>query len=733
MQAYKVLRLLGEGSFGQAHLAEHRTTRAQVVIKSIAFASLTTLEKDAAKREAELLASLAHPAIVRFIESFYAPTTDSYHLVMAYADSGDLEGLVKERRDRARDGLPEKRIIEIVVQVALACMYLHRKKILHRDIKLANIFCASADDRVLLADFGVSRQLKQTMELAKTVIGTPYFLSPEVCDAQLYHHKSDVWAFGCCVYRLATLKHPFEASTLTTLVRRIKRGTYAPLPPTYSGDLQNLIGAMLQLKPSARPAFQTLLREPFLQGAILEFARKCTLRGEGIPLLELVLTTPSSIPSHLPPVGALLGAAQKSRPSTAAASGGVISSQASFQARPRSVSSTPPSSTTVVAPLPPKVLSPTPPQSAPLLTTAAVASSKPSSITPPPAAAAPAVGYWGSQQRAASPAIRVPVLPVPSWATPPPAASKSSRAAASPAAPQLAPLPPPPALTPTLSEAPSVQRVPVRATHVKPTAASAASPRLDTPTPTPTPALSLTPAVQTRVSTRAPLRQSPPVTPVLREVTSAPSPCEESGGVTTAAAAEVESARLALGEQDLNALADALLPHGLNSEEYKSAGVSVARVLARELERAAEGGAARGADGKYDDDGDADGKCNRDDSEPRSAVSLAATLAPLREAAAAHARHGDFGALNGAALPAAAVGESRDPLHYRIEALRAFLAAALGDAEYKTIHAQVVGTREKMTVEEPLGATVKRALGRVHRPLLPLVYQLVAAEIEMYG
>jgi NIMA (never in mitosis gene a)-related kinase len=72
-----------------------------------------------------------------------------------------------------------------------------------RDLKLANVFLA-ADNTIRLGDFGIARVLKHTMEQAKTVVGTPYYLSPELCANSPYNHKSDVWSLGCILYELCS-------------------------------------------------------------------------------------------------------------------------------------------------------------------------------------------------------------------------------------------------------------------------------------------------------------------------------------------------------------------------------------------------------------------------------------------------------------------------------------------------------------------------------------------------
>lgn len=113
-------------------------------------------------------------------------------------------------------------------QLLHALNYIHKQKILHRDLKTSNIFldgapeaCELHDYSVKLGDFGISRVLDGTREAAVTVVGTPYYMSPEVCRSEPYNWKSDVWALGCVLYELCMLKHAFESSSLLGLVYKV--------------------------------------------------------------------------------------------------------------------------------------------------------------------------------------------------------------------------------------------------------------------------------------------------------------------------------------------------------------------------------------------------------------------------------------------------------------------------------------------------------------------------------
>jgi NIMA (never in mitosis gene a)-related kinase len=121
-----------------------------------------------------------------------------------------------------------------------------------------NVFLASSQ-QVRIGDLGVAKVLSEHTKLAKTLVGTPYYLSPEVCEEKPYNEKSDVWALGCVLYELCTFKHPFEASNQPALFMKIIRGRYDPIVSNYSKDLIALIDQCLQKNPLQRPSTQQLL------------------------------------------------------------------------------------------------------------------------------------------------------------------------------------------------------------------------------------------------------------------------------------------------------------------------------------------------------------------------------------------------------------------------------------------------------------------------------------------
>jgi len=130
-------------------------------------------------------------------------------------------------------------------------------KILHRDIKSANIFVSNGVYK--LGDLNVSKIQDPQARLAYTQTGTPNYASPEVWRDSPYDEKSDVWSLGCVLYELCTGRPPFKGKDLEQLFRSVQKGEYSPIPIQYSKDLVKFIGNCLQKKAVYRPSCETML------------------------------------------------------------------------------------------------------------------------------------------------------------------------------------------------------------------------------------------------------------------------------------------------------------------------------------------------------------------------------------------------------------------------------------------------------------------------------------------
>nr|XP_027312226.1 serine/threonine-protein kinase Nek1 isoform X6 [Anas platyrhynchos] len=265
MDKYIKVQKIGEGSFGKAILVKAKENSQQYVIKEINISKMSNKEREESRREVAVLANMKHPNIVLYRESF--EENGCLYIVMDYCEGGDLF-----KKINAQKGIlfSEDQILDWFVQICLALKHIHDRKILHRDIKSQNIFLTK-DGTIQLGDFGIARVLNSTVELARTCIGTPYYLSPEICQNRPYNNKSDIWALGCVLYEMCTLKHAFEAGNMKNLVLKIISGSFPPVSMHYSYDLRNLLSQLFKRNPKDRPSVNSILEKNFIAKRVEKF------------------------------------------------------------------------------------------------------------------------------------------------------------------------------------------------------------------------------------------------------------------------------------------------------------------------------------------------------------------------------------------------------------------------------------------------------------------------------
>uniref|UniRef100_A0A8C9SHU7 Serine/threonine-protein kinase Nek4 n=1 Tax=Scleropages formosus TaxID=113540 RepID=A0A8C9SHU7_SCLFO len=291
MEEYAFVRVVGKGSYGEVNLVKHRTDGKQYVIKKLNLRMSSKRERRAAEQEAQLLSQLRHPNIVTYRESWEGDDCHLY-IVMGFCEGGDLYHKLKQQKGEL---LQERQVIEWFVQIAMALQYLHEKHILHRDLKTQNIFLTKTNI-IKVGDLGIARVLENQNDMASTLIGTPYYMSPELFSNKPYNYKSDVWALGCCVYEMATLKHAFNAKDMNSLVYRIVEGKLPQMPSKYNPQLGELIKSMLSKKPEERPDVKQILRQPYIKRQIALFLEATKeyvshQRGSPLPANVLILLT----------------------------------------------------------------------------------------------------------------------------------------------------------------------------------------------------------------------------------------------------------------------------------------------------------------------------------------------------------------------------------------------------------------------------------------------------------
>ncbi|XP_053508511.1 serine/threonine-protein kinase Nek4 isoform X3 [Ictalurus furcatus] len=241
MESYVFIRVVGKGSYGEVNLVQHKSERKQYVIKKLNLRTSSKRERRAAEQEAQLLSQLKHPNIVTYRESWEGEDYQLY-IVMGFCEGGDLYHRLKQQKGEL---LPERQVVEWFVQIAMALQYLHEKHILHRDLKTQNIFLTKTNI-IKVGDLGIARVLENQNDMASTLIGTPYYMSPELFSNKPYNYK------------------------------------LPQMPSKYDPLLGELIKRMLCKRPDDRPDVKHILRQPYIKqqiAAFLEATKEKTARS----------------------------------------------------------------------------------------------------------------------------------------------------------------------------------------------------------------------------------------------------------------------------------------------------------------------------------------------------------------------------------------------------------------------------------------------------------------------
>ena len=230
----------------------------------------TRLMKEDSKKqiynEASIMKKLFHPNVISFKDVFKDTKLDYFYIVMEYANDGDLSKKIKNQKQKiiGEKYFSEEKIMQYFYQICRGLQYIHSKNIIHRDIKSQNIFLMK-NGKIKIGDFGIAKALTNTKNNATTIIGTPYYFSPEIINGEPYNYKTDIWSLGVVLYEMCCLKLPFESNNIAQLSIKIMKGKYDPIPGRYSKNMANLIKNMLNIDQKLRPNINEVMQSPLMK------------------------------------------------------------------------------------------------------------------------------------------------------------------------------------------------------------------------------------------------------------------------------------------------------------------------------------------------------------------------------------------------------------------------------------------------------------------------------------
>ena len=213
MDGFEILSKLGDGSYSVVYKVRRKADDKIYALKKVKLQNLSDKEKENSLNEVRILASVRSTFVISYKEAFIDENDKSLCIIMEYADKGDLYQKIVQFR-KLKYLIEEVDVWRIFIQMTKGLKALHDLKILHRDLKSANIFLFS-DGSAKIGDLNVSKVVHRGLGYTQT--GTPYYASPEVWNDKPYDYKSDIWSLACVVYEMLALHPPFRAENMEGL------------------------------------------------------------------------------------------------------------------------------------------------------------------------------------------------------------------------------------------------------------------------------------------------------------------------------------------------------------------------------------------------------------------------------------------------------------------------------------------------------------------------------------
>ncbi|TVY50017.1 Cytokinesis protein [Lachnellula occidentalis] len=259
LKDYRLGECLGKGAFGSVYKAFNWGTGEAVAVKQIRLGDLPRSELRMIEAEIDLLKNLNHDNIVKYLG--FVKSSDCLNIILEYCENGSLHSICK-----SYGKFPENLVGVYMGQILLGLQYLHDQGVIHRDIKGANIL-TTKDGKVKLADFGVSTSTLAGADKEAQVVGTPYWMAPEIIQLSGATPASDIWSLGCTVIELLEGKPPYHKLAPMPALFAIVNDDHPPLPEGVSPAARDFLMQCFQKDPNLRVSARKLLKHAWIVGS----------------------------------------------------------------------------------------------------------------------------------------------------------------------------------------------------------------------------------------------------------------------------------------------------------------------------------------------------------------------------------------------------------------------------------------------------------------------------------
>ncbi|KAH0577689.1 Kinase, NEK [Spironucleus salmonicida] len=251
LEDFQILKFIGQGAEGKVYAAIHKETKEHVALKQV-YQQIQSNQIN----EISILYGLSHPCILSPTGYFQDSSKSTSYIVFRRC-AMDLQQFSQKQLDK-------QVLFSLFSDVILGCIFLHRKNLIHRDIKAGNVLVRKefGQARALLTDFGMTRKLQKNQQLTD-ITGTPYYLAPEIWSGNEYDQKADSWALGVLLYYIMTGKYTVSG-TATEQKQQLSEGfipDYSNLPRL----IVSILDKLLVINPQQRSLPEELFKIPALE------------------------------------------------------------------------------------------------------------------------------------------------------------------------------------------------------------------------------------------------------------------------------------------------------------------------------------------------------------------------------------------------------------------------------------------------------------------------------------